>query len=273
MKDISLRDLTVTFGTGPQQVHALGPVDLDIRASEFLAIVGPSGCGKSTLLQVLAGLLRPSSGVAACGGEPIRKPGPDRTVVFQKFALFPSMTVQRNVEYGLRVKGVPAAERAARVADQLAAVGLSDFAASYPHQLSGGMQQRVAIARALIMRPEVLLLDEPFGALDAQTRTVMQEDLAALTVEHRTTSLLITHSVEEAAYLADRIVVMSARPGRIKRIIDNPGAARWRHEGVDEAMRHPDFAEVRDEAWRLVREEITVPGRRGPAPTQKEGIQ
>lgn len=273
MKDISIRDLEVTFGSGADQVHALGPVDLEVQASEFLAIVGPSGCGKSTLLQVLAGLLRPTKGTALCGGDPIVKPGPDRTVVFQKFALFPSMTVRQNVEYGLRVKRVGAAERTARVDEQLAAVGLSDFTASYPHQLSGGMQQRVAIARALIMRPEVLLLDEPFGALDAQTRTVMQEDLAALTIANRTTSLLITHSVEEAAYLADRIVVMSARPGRIKRIIENPGAARWRHEGVDEAMHHSDFAEVRDEAWRLVREEITVPGRRSPATTQKEGIQ
>ncbi|MGF2949054.1 ABC transporter ATP-binding protein [Microbacterium alcoholitolerans] len=273
MKDISIRDLTVTFGSGPEAVHALGPLDLDIRASEFLAIVGPSGCGKSTLLQVLAGLLKPSSGIAECGGDAITRPGPDRTVVFQKFALFPSMSVRRNVEYGLRVKRVPERDRSARVDEQLAAVGLSDFADSYPHQLSGGMQQRVAIARALIMRPEVLLLDEPFGALDAQTRTVMQEDLAALTVANQTTSLLITHSVEEAAYLADRIVVMSARPGRIKRIIDNPHAAQWRHDGVDEAMRHPEFAGVRDEAWRLVREEITVPGRRSPATNQKEGIQ
>ncbi len=273
MKNISISDLTVAFGTGAEKVHALGPVDLEIRASEFLAIVGPSGCGKSTLLLVLAGLLRPSSGTAECGGAPILKPGPDRTVVFQKFALFPSMTVRRNVEYGLKVNGISESERRGRVDDQLDAVGLADFANKYPHQLSGGMQQRVAIARALIMRPEVLLLDEPFGALDAQTRTVMQEDLAALTIANRTTSLLITHSVEEAAYLADRIVVMSARPGRIKRIIENPGAANWRHQGVDEAMRHPDFADIRDEAWRLVREEITIPGRPATSTNQKEGIQ
>jgi ABC-type nitrate/sulfonate/bicarbonate transport system ATPase subunit len=184
--------------------------------------VGPSGCGKSTLLRVVAGLIRPDSGTVLLDGEPITGPGADRGMVFQTYTLFPWLTVQGNVEYGPRLKGMPAAERAGIAREHLAAVGLTGFENSYPRELSGGMMQRVAIARALANQPKVLLMDEPFGALDAQTRSIMQEMLVTLWQQTPITILFITHDIDEAIFLSDRVYVMTARPGRVKQMLNIP---------------------------------------------------
>jgi NitT/TauT family transport system ATP-binding protein len=201
-------------GTPP--MPALRPIDLAVADNDFVAILGPSGCGKSTLLRLIAGLDRPTSGTILLDGRPVGGPGPDRGMVFQSYTLFPWLTVAENVGFGLREKGVPAAQRETIVAGWLARVGLEGFARHYPRQLSGGMQQRTAIARALANDPAILLLDEPFGALDNQTRALMQELLLGIWERERKTVLFVTHDIEEAIFLASRVVVMSARPGRIK---------------------------------------------------------
>jgi len=212
---VRLEQIGIRFGTGATAVEAVRGVDLSLAAGEFVSIVGPSGCGKSTLLNVVAGFTRPSEGRASLDGQAITGPGPDRGVVFQQYSLFPWLTVRGNVEYGLRVRGLPRAERAAVAGDLLARCGLSAFASHYPEQLSGGMRQRVGIVRALANEPRVLLLDEPFGALDAQTREVMQALLLDIWQRFRTTVLFITHDIEEAVFLSDRVCAMSARPGHI----------------------------------------------------------
>ena len=186
------------------------------RTDDFVAILGPSGCGKSTLLRIVAGLDRPSAGRVLLDGREVSGPGPDRGMVFQSYTLFPWLTVARNIAFGLRERGVPAAERERIVAAYVAKVGLAGFERHYPKQLSGGMQQRTAIARALANDPLILLLDEPFGALDNQTRSLMQELLLAIWEAERKTVLFVTHDIEEAIFLANRVVVMTARPGRIK---------------------------------------------------------
>src|SRR5690606_29806639 len=194
--------------------------DLAIEPGQFVSIVGPSGCGKSTLLNIIAGFITPTSGSASLDGQRIRGPGSERGVVFQQYSLFPWLSVRANVEYGLRMRGIPAAERARLVSELLERCGLADFAEHFPEQLSGGMRQRVGIVRALANEPRVLLLDEPFGALDAQTRVVMQEILLDMWQRSRISVLFITHDIEEAVFLSDQVYAMSARPGAIKAVLD-----------------------------------------------------
>lgn len=204
------------YGDGQAGVHALDDVSLAMRPGEFVTVVGPSGCGKSTLLRLIAGLEKPTAGQVRCFGESVVGPGPDRGVVFQNLALMPWRTVERNIAHGLEIAGVPREERHERVHDLIARIGLEGFERSYPHQLSGGMRQRVAVARTWAIDPPVILMDEPFGAVDAQTRISLQEELLSMTTASEKTVLFITHSVEEAVLLGDRVVVMSRRPGRIK---------------------------------------------------------
>jgi NitT/TauT family transport system ATP-binding protein len=196
--------------------RALAPTNLTIPDNDFVTIVGPSGCGKSTLLRLVAGLDHPTTGRIILNGIPVSEPGPDRGMVFQSYTLFPWLSVADNIAFGLREKGMPAQRRTAIVGEWLARIGLASFAHHYPKQLSGGMQQRTAIARALANDPAILLLDEPFGALDNQTRALMQELLLGIWERERKTVLFVTHDIEEAIFLASRVVVMTARPGRIK---------------------------------------------------------
>ena len=206
---------------GNDAVAALEDIDLSIASGEFVAILGPSGCGKSTLLEIVAGLQAPTSGEVLLGGELVRSPHPRVSVVFQEDSTFPWRTVAENVAFGLEMRGVRKAERDGAVAHAIELVGLRGFEGHYPHQLSGGMRQRVAIARTLVMNPAVLLMDEPFGALDEQTRFVIGEELLRIWDATRCTIFFVTHSLHEAVQLADRIVVLSARPGRIKSIFEN----------------------------------------------------
>jgi NitT/TauT family transport system ATP-binding protein len=202
------------------EVVALGDFTLGVRRNEIVVVLGPSGCGKSTLLNLIAGFDQPTSGSILLEGEPVSKPGPDRGVVFQDYALFPWLTVRQNVEFGLKEQDLPRAERARQAQDYLELVGLEAFEGRWPHELSGGMRQRVALARVFAIRPKILLMDEPFAALDAQTRTLLQHELLRIWEHDTRTVLFVTHSVEEAVVLAHRIVVMTARPGTIKEVID-----------------------------------------------------
>jgi NitT/TauT family transport system ATP-binding protein len=202
-----------------EEVVALDGIDLEIGDDEFLTILGPSGCGKTTLLNIVACFENASGGEVLLDGEAVRKPGPDRGVVFQEYALFPWLTAQQNIEFGLRERGMARAERRERVRRQIASVGLSGFEQRYPQELSGGMRQRVALARVLVNDPKILLMDEPFAALDAQTRSMMQQELLGVWGAERRTAIFITHNIEEAVLLGDRVVVMTARPGRIKEIV------------------------------------------------------
>jgi NitT/TauT family transport system ATP-binding protein len=247
--------------SGTQPTLAIDRFSLNVAATEFLVIVGPSGCGKSTILAMSAGLIKPTAGRVFLGQEQIRQAGPDKAVVFQNFSLFPWKTVVGNIEFGLRLNGVDAAERQRRIDYYLPIIGLKGFEHHYPRQLSGGMQQRVAIARSLVLRPRLLLMDEPFAALDAQNRTVMQEELVRVWSEHKQTVIFVTHSVEEAVFLADRIVVMTRRPGRIKEVIDVggiAGAQHWRATPFDQAMQRFDFQTLRHRVWELIRDEIVI---------------
>jgi NitT/TauT family transport system ATP-binding protein len=215
-----LQGVDIKFDTAAQARPTVQGVDLVIEPGQFVSIIGPSGCGKSTLLNVAAGFVTPSRGSASLDGQPIFGPGPERGVVFQQYSLFPWLTVRGNVEYGLRMRGIAASERGRRASELLERCGLADFAGHYPEQLSGGMRQRVSIVRALANEPRVLLLDEPFGALDAQTRVVMQEVLLEMWQRTRLSVLFITHDIEEAVFLSDRVYAMSARPGAIKAALD-----------------------------------------------------
>ena len=246
---------------GAPDTVAVEDFSLEIGQSEFLVVVGPSGCGKSTILAMTGGLAKPTSGGVFLGDEAIRRPGPDKAVVFQNFSLFPWKTVIQNIEFGLSLNHVDKAERSRRIEYYIDVIGLRGFEAHYPRQLSGGMKQRVAISLSLVLRPRVLLLDEPFAALDAQNRTVMQEELVRVWSEQKPTVIFITHSVEEAVFLADRIVVMTRRPGRIKEIIDVRAAAgeeHWRSIPLDQVMRRADFQDLRGHVWNLIREEIQL---------------
>ena len=213
---IQIESLSKTFGAAP--TPALIEIDLDVAEREFVCILGPSGCGKSTLLNIVAGFLSPGAGRVLVDGRPVTAPGADRGVVFQEYVLFPWLTVAGNVEFGLVLQGVAPAERRRAVGRYLELVGLAAHAAKFPVQLSGGMKQRVAIARALANNPSIILMDEPFGALDAQTREVLQDELSRIQSVEPKTILFVTHSIREAVYLADRVVVMTRSPGRIKEV-------------------------------------------------------
>lgn len=248
MPTIGFRGVTRDFATKNGRFLALGRVDLDIESGEFVTVVGPSGCGKSTLLNIAAGLLEPTAGHVAVDGRPVSGPGPERGVIFQQYALFPWMTVADNVEYGLKVAGVGKAERRRRARAVIDLVGLTDFADALPKTLSGGMKQRCAIARAYAVDPKILLMDEPFGALDSLTRVRMQDALLETWNRDRRTVMFITHDVDEAVYLASRVVVMAARPGRVHRVIsvDLP------YPRTEEQRLSPAFAELRAQVWSSV---------------------
>ncbi len=259
--DLSYENVTMRFEGRAGTVQALDRFDFKVASSEFLVIVGPSGCGKSTLLHLTAGLYKPPTGRILLGGEEIREPGPDKAIVFQNFSLFPWKTVHDNIEFGLRINGVPRSQREEQIARVISLIGLNGFENHYPRQLSGGMQQRVAIARSFVLSPRTLLMDEPFAALDAQNRQIMQEELVRIWQTQRPTVLFITHSVEEAVFLADRVIVMTRRPGRVKEVIDIAGMVgerHWRIDPYDDVIRRPDFQDVRSRIWGLVRSEITV---------------
>ena len=229
-------------------VLALEDVSLDITAREFVALLGPSGCGKSTLLYLVGGFLPTETGRIVIEGKPVAAPGPDRGIVFQHFALFPWKTVRANVLYGLERMGLAREERETRAQSFINLVGLTGFEDSYPSQLSGGMRQRTAIARTLAFDPKILLMDEPFGALDAQTRGLMQSELLSIWERTPKTVLFVTHDVQEAVYLADRVAVMSARPGRIIAIV------KTKFDKSDPAIfKNQHFIEKVDEIWNLVR--------------------
>ncbi len=217
---VSIQGVQKKYHTRKGDVVALSGVDFDIRENEFICVIGPSGCGKSTLLNIIAGLLEPTSGQILVDGKPIKGTGTDRGVVFQQYALFPWLTVKKNVEFGLKLKGMSKEECDEVAMKYLRMVDLEKFADSYPKELSGGMKQRVAIARAYAMNPQVLLMDEPFGALDAQTRTQLQSELLKAWQEENKTCFFVTHDIEEAIVLATKVVIMSARPARIKEVVD-----------------------------------------------------
>lgn len=240
---------------------AVADFTLEVGPGEFVVIVGPSGCGKSTILSIAGGLIKPTSGQACLGDEPIERPGPNKAIVFQGFSLFPWKTVVQNISFGMELNGVPPKERNRRIEHYLSVTGLRGFENHYPRQLSGGMQQRVAIARCLVLQPQLLLMDEPFAALDAQNRTVMQEELVRLWLEHKPTVIFVTHSVEEAVFLADRIVVMTRRPGHIKEVVEVGKALEgphWRERPLDEVMRLNSFQELRAKVWDMIRDEIVI---------------
>ena len=249
------RNVNLTFrppNRGP--VRALQGFDIEVHEGEFLSIVGPSGCGKSTFLNVLLGLIKPDSGDLTLDGKRISGPGTDRAMVFQEFGLLPWRTVQNNIELGLELKGVAVETRRSISARLVAMVGLSGFEGHYPHELSGGMKQRVGLARALATDPDVLLMDEPFAALDAQTRDLMQVELLRIWQEARKTVLFVTHQIDEAIYLSDRVMVMTKRPGRAKKIfaIDLPRPRDY------EMRVTPGFNDLKLEIWHALKDEITV---------------
>jgi NitT/TauT family transport system ATP-binding protein len=249
------RNISLTFRPPSRRpVRALHGFDIDVEEGEFLSIVGPSGCGKSTFLNVLLGLLRPDAGDLTMHGRRIEGPGSDRAMVFQEFGLLPWRNVQGNIELGLELRGVPPAQRR-RVAQRfIDMVGLAGFEGHYPHELSGGMKQRVGLARALATDPDVLLMDEPFAALDAQTRDLMQAELLRIWQDARKTVLFVTHQIEEAIYLSDRVMVMTKRPGHAKKIfaIDLPRPRDY------EMRVTPEFNNLKLEIWRALKDEISV---------------
>ena len=246
-----LAGVTRVYGPASGGLHALGPIDLDLRPGEFFSVVGPSGCGKSTLLDVLAGLNPPSSGRAEFEGKPIRGVPEGIGVVFQEDASFPWLTVAANIAFGLRQNGTDKAEIERRVEYALGFMGLAAFRNAYPAQLSGGMRQRVCIARTLVLQPRMILLDEPFGALDQQTRLLMGDELLRLWRETGATVLLITHSLDEAAMLSDRVGVMSARPGLFIDVIETG----WPKERDSRILADPHFGVLSGRIWEKLRAE------------------
>ena len=248
---ILVRDVTKVFppaGGRGEPFTALGGVSLEIADNEFVTVVGPSGCGKSTLLNILAGLETPTGGQALVDGRAVDGPGPERGVIFQQYALFPWLSVRENVEFGMRSTGVPKKERRERAEHFIRLVGLERFADALPKTLSGGMKQRCAIARAYAVNPSILLMDEPFGALDALTRVRLQEQLLQTWSSDRRTVLFITHDVDEAVFLAGRVIVMAARPGRIHDVID----VDLPYPRTEEVRLSPEFGKLRNEVWQAV---------------------
>src|SRR5947209_3198563 len=246
------------YATADGPVQATEAIDLAIRAGEFVTLVGPSGCGKTTLLKAIAGFLRPTEGTITCDGKPVREPGRDRGVVFQEFAILPWRTVGRNISHGLEIARVPPRQREGIVARLIELTGLSGFEHRYPHELSGGMRQRVAVARTWAADPEVILMDEPFAAVDAMTRLTLQEELARLCATTRKTVFFITHGVDEAVFLGDRVLVMTRRPGHIKAEIpvprQRPGGRDWESFTGD-----PEMQAICEQVLKLVRAERGVP--------------
>jgi NitT/TauT family transport system ATP-binding protein len=241
---VAVRGLSKIY---PGGVHALDKITVDFPRGELTSLLGPSGCGKTTLLKIIAGLLPATSGDVLVNGRPVAGPGPERAFVFQDFALMPWATVLRNVAFGLELRGVAKGERESVAERYIGQVGLSGFEQKYPHELSGGMRQRVGLARALSVNADVLLMDEPFSAVDEQTRRKFQEDLLALVAQERKTFIFVTHSIEEAVYVSDRIVLLSPRPGRISQVIE-PDISR---EGDPDAIRrHPVYLDTVDAIWR-----------------------
>lgn len=245
---ISVRGVTKVFPLGNEDFVALDNVSLDIADNEFVTVVGPSGCGKSTIMNILAGLDEPTSGEAIVDGRVVHGPGPDRGVIFQQYALFPWLTVRKNVEFGLATAKVPAAERRERADYFIRMVGLEQFADALPKMLSGGMKQRCAIARAYAVNPSILLMDEPFGALDALTRVKLQEQLLETWSQEKRTVMFITHDVDEAVFLANRVVIMAARPGRIYDVVE----VDLPYPRTEEMRLSPEFTALRNRVWHSV---------------------
>jgi NitT/TauT family transport system ATP-binding protein len=249
MTKLAVRDLGKVFGAGSgRRVIALEDVSLEVEEGEVVAVVGPSGCGKTTLLRIVQGLETQSSGEIFVDGRKVTGVGFDRGFVFQQYGLLPWLTAAQNITFALEAKKIPRGQRKGIAIEALAKVGLEEFKDAYPRQLSGGMQQRVGIARALAIEPDILLLDEPFGALDALTREILQNEILRLIEEMRKTVVFVTHSVDEAVYLADRIVLMSARPGRIRRIL-NVDIPRPRAQQAEAVRALPSYQAVRQELW------------------------
>ncbi len=253
---IQIRDLTIDYVNEDrgERHRAIESLTLDVRENEFLCVVGPSGCGKSTLIAAIAGFLRPAAGELTMDGRRITGPGADRGVVFQEYALLPWKTVIDNVALGLKLRGIPRAERHEVARRFLRLTNLADAAGKYPHELSGGMKQRAAVARTLANEPEIMLMDEPFAAIDAQTRMTLQEELVGIWTRSRVTVLFVTHSVDEAVFLADRVAVLTANPGRLKAIVpvDIPRSARsWSTLNADRA-----YVALRDQVLGLVRSDL-----------------
>lgn len=240
--------VSAVFELGGKPFTAVDNVDLTIGDNEFVTVVGPSGCGKSTMMNMAAGLLEPTSGRVTVDGEVVTKPGPERGVIFQQYALFPWLTVRKNVEFGLELQKIDKAERRRIVDQQLELTGLTNFADVLPKNLSGGMKQRCAIARAYAVNPTILLMDEPFGALDALTRVHMQVQLLQTWAREKRTVMFITHDVDEAVYLANRVIVMAARPGRIHEIVD----VDLPYPRTEDIRTTPEFAQVRNTVWNAV---------------------
>lgn len=247
---ISIRGASKSYASGGATVIALSRVDLDVPAGEFLTIVGPSGCGKSTLLYMLGGFLSPTEGMLFADGKRVERPGTDRGIVFQDYALFPWLNVFDNIAYGLEMKGVARRERNAMVERAIATIGLVGFEQRFPRELSGGMRQRVALARTFAYEPPILLLDEPFGALDSQTREIMQDELLRLWRNRGNTVVMVTHDVAEAVYLSDRVCVMSQRPGRI---VDQFLVKLDHDLGREAVMLSAPYREMHDKVWLSVR--------------------
>ena len=259
MSAIEFTNVGRRFERDGKDLLILDNINLRVEDKEFVAIVGPSGCGKTTCMRMAAGLDFPSTGTVMVSGKSVSEPGPDRAVVFQQFALFPWKSVHANIDFGLRAKGLATTEREQIISHYIDLMNLKGYESAYPHQLSGGMQQRVAIARAYALNPGALLMDEPFGALDAQTRVVMQEELVKLARKNPRTVLFITHAVEEAVYLADRVVIMTSRPGKIKEILDVKSirnSEHWdQHQRIEDVMDLASFVHLRTRIWKSLREE------------------
>ena len=256
---ISFEHVSVEFETQSGALRVVDDVTYSIRDGEFVSVIGPSGCGKTTTMNLVAGFVRPTSGRVLLDGEPVAAPGPDRGVIFQEYGVFPWLTVRENIAFGLNLRAsrVPESERQPVVERYMRLMGLADFADAWPKTLSGGMRQRLAIARAYAVRPEFLLMDEPFGALDAQTRSAMQDLLIEVLQTEGKTVMLITHSVEEAAYLSDRIVVMTARPARIREIVAVP----FGHPREESLHEKAEFGDLRSHVRALVMREYAAQAR------------
>ena len=249
--EIEIQGVTKSYETREGSFLALEEVNLDVEKNEFICVVGPSGCGKTTLMNIIAGLNPPSTGTVKVRGELVTGPGKGKGVVFQQYALYPWLTVEKNVEFGLRMKGVEKEKRREIAQKYIKIVGLEKFAKSYPKELSGGMKQRVAIARAYTTGPEVLLMDEPFGALDAQTRAQLQENLLNTWQQEKKTCFFITHDVEEAVLLSTKVIIMSAGPGRIREIVD----VHLPYARDQETKLTPEFNELKNQIWNKVYKE------------------